>query len=265
MSGAEDAELGQLRETVALLTAQCAQLDEANRAWQQYHQTQVQDFRSKLGDYFSLNENISLDYAAELIIEQISKEREAFNEKYETLEKVKENLELKSGTNLEAIKESYVNTIDEVNEELAVIKSRCEQLDAEKQRLSDELERRTTEFDRDRSRQNVERVSSNLLQQSFEEVPIHSIGATRAEMVECGELRETVAVLTAQCAQLDEANRAWQQYHQTQLDTFKSTLQEHLPMNDIFTLDQAAQQILNQIINERQDFNQQYEALEKQN
>ncbi|CAF4498385.1 unnamed protein product, partial [Rotaria magnacalcarata] len=36
-------------------------------------------------------------------------------------------------------------------------------------------------------------------------------------------------------------------------------------MNDIFTLDQAAQQILNQIINERQDFNQQYEALEKQN
>ncbi|CAF4412667.1 unnamed protein product, partial [Rotaria magnacalcarata] len=36
-------------------------------------------------------------------------------------------------------------------------------------------------------------------------------------------------------------------------------------MNDIFTLDQAAQQILNQIINERQDFNQQYQALEKQN
>ncbi|CAF4573482.1 unnamed protein product, partial [Rotaria magnacalcarata] len=93
VSGAEDEELGQLRETVALLTAQCAQLDEANRAWQQYHQTQVQDFRSKLGDYLSLNENISLDYAAELIIEQISKEREAFNEKYETLEKVKENLE----------------------------------------------------------------------------------------------------------------------------------------------------------------------------
>ncbi|CAF5046650.1 unnamed protein product, partial [Rotaria magnacalcarata] len=145
MSGAEDAELGQLRETVALLTAQCAQLDEANRAWQQYHQTQVQDFRSKLRDYFSLNENISLDYAAELIIEQISKEREAFNEKYETLEKVKENLELKSGTNLEAIKESYVNAIEELNQELVVTKSRCEQLDAEKQRLSDELERRTTE------------------------------------------------------------------------------------------------------------------------
>ncbi|CAF5226082.1 unnamed protein product, partial [Rotaria magnacalcarata] len=133
----------------------CAQLDEANRAWQQYHQTQVQDFRCKLRDYFSLNENISLDYAAEHIIEQISKEREAFNGKYEALEKVKENLELESTTNLETIKDSYVNAIEELNQELVVTKSRCEQLDAEKQRLSDELERRTTEFDRDRSRQNV--------------------------------------------------------------------------------------------------------------
>ncbi|CAF4962655.1 unnamed protein product, partial [Rotaria socialis] len=74
------------------------------------------------------------------------------------------------GTNLETIKESYVNTIDELSQELAVIKSRYEQLDADKQRLSDELERRTAEFDRDHSRQNIERVSSNLLQQSFEEV-----------------------------------------------------------------------------------------------
>ncbi|CAM4859045.1 unnamed protein product [Rotaria socialis] len=265
VNGTEDEELGQLRETVALLTAQCSQLDEANRAWQQYLQTQAQDFRSKLQDYLPVNENISLDYAAEQIIEQISKERQAFNEKYETLEKAMENLQLESGTNLETIKESYVNTIDELSQELAVIKSRCEQLDADKQRLSDELERRTVEFDRDRSRQNIERVSSNLLQQSFEEVPIHRSGATRTEDAELGELRETVALLTAQCTQLDEANRAWQQYHETQLDTFKNTLQEHLPMNDIFTLDQAAQQILNQIISERQDFNQQYQALEKQN
>ncbi|CAF5011090.1 unnamed protein product, partial [Rotaria socialis] len=50
---------------------------------------------------------------------------------------------VESGTNLETIKESYVNTIDELSQELAVIKSRCEQLDADKQRLSDELERRT--------------------------------------------------------------------------------------------------------------------------
>ncbi|CAF4779136.1 unnamed protein product, partial [Rotaria socialis] len=155
VNGTEDEELGQLRETVALLTAQCTQLDEANRAWQQYLQTQVQDFRSKLQDYLPVNENISLDYVAEQIIEQISKERQAFNEKYETLEKAMENLQLESGTNLETIKESYVNTIDELSQELAVMNSQCEQLDADKQRLSDELERRTAEFDRDRSRQNI--------------------------------------------------------------------------------------------------------------
>ncbi|CAF3726526.1 unnamed protein product [Rotaria magnacalcarata] len=261
----EDAELGQLRETVALLTTQCAQLDEANRAWQQYHQTQVQDFRCKLRDYFSLNENISLDYAAEHIIEQISKEREAFNGKYEALEKVKENLELKSRTNLEAIKESYVNAIEELNQELVVTKSRCEQLDAEKQRLSDELERRTSEFDRDRSRQNVERVSSNLLQQSFEEVPIHSIGATRGEMVECAELRETVAVLTAQCAQLDEGNRASQQYRQTQVQDILSKLQDFVSADENTSLDTAVERIVEQISKERAHFHERCEGLLEEN
>ncbi|CAF4622746.1 unnamed protein product, partial [Rotaria socialis] len=265
VNGTEDEELGQLRETVALLTAQCTQLDEANRAWQQYLQTQVQDFRSKLQDYLPVNENISLDYVAEQIIEQISKERQAFNEKYETLEKAMENLQLESGTNLETIKESYVNTIDELSQELAVMKSQCEQLDADKQRLSDELERRTVEFDRDRSRQNIERVSSNLLQQSFEEVPIHRSGATRTEDAELGELRETVALLTAQCTQLDEANRAWQQYHQTQVQDFRSKLQDYLSVDENISLDFAAEQIIKQISKERSDFNERYNGLETLN
>ena len=38
-------ELQQLRENLALLTTQCAQLDEANRAWQLYQQSQIDTFR----------------------------------------------------------------------------------------------------------------------------------------------------------------------------------------------------------------------------
>ncbi|CAF4574639.1 unnamed protein product, partial [Rotaria magnacalcarata] len=102
-----------------------------------------------------MNDIFTLDQAAQQILNQIINERQDFNEQYEALEKQNEDLRSESTTNLDTIKDSYANTIDELNEELVVTKSRCEQLDAEKQRLSDELERRTTEFDRDRSRQNV--------------------------------------------------------------------------------------------------------------
>jgi hypothetical protein len=87
-------ECGELRETVALLTAQCAQLDEANRAWQQYHQTQVQDFQSKLKDYLPLDENASLNSSAAHIIEQILKAKEDFNETNEALREEIANIRL---------------------------------------------------------------------------------------------------------------------------------------------------------------------------
>jgi hypothetical protein len=44
-NGEQDAEeREQLRENVPLLTAQCAQLDEASRAWQKHQQTQFDKF-----------------------------------------------------------------------------------------------------------------------------------------------------------------------------------------------------------------------------
>ncbi|CAF2108518.1 unnamed protein product, partial [Rotaria magnacalcarata] len=218
-----------------------------------------------LQEHLLMNDIFTLDQAAQQILNQIINERQDFNEQYEALEKQNEDLRSESTTNLDTIKDSYANTIDELNEELVVTKSRCEQLDAEKQRLSDELERRTTEFDRDRSRQNVERVSSNLLQQSFEEVPIHSRGATRAEIVECGELRETVALLTAQCAQLDEANRASQQYHQTQVQDILSKLQDFVSADENTSLDTAVERIVEQISKERAHFHERCEGLLEEN
>lgn len=85
-------ELEQLRATVAFLTTQCSQLDEANRAWQQYSHSQIEDFRSKLQDYVTSDNNMSLDSVAQQIIELISKEREEFKIKCETLEKELDNL-----------------------------------------------------------------------------------------------------------------------------------------------------------------------------
>ncbi len=56
-------------------------------------------------------------------------------------------------TNLESIKQSYINTIDELNQELLAMKEAYEQLDSEKQSLVTELEKRPIERDHQQTRQ----------------------------------------------------------------------------------------------------------------
>ena len=79
------------------------------------------------------------------------------------------------------------------------------------------------------------------------------------------EFRQELARLTNQCAQLDQANQAWQTFQQTQLDNFKNALQSHFPIDQSASFEQAAQQIADQINKERNNFTQQYLALEKIN
>jgi hypothetical protein len=89
-------EVRQLRENVIVLTTQCAQLDEANRAWQQYQQSQLDNFRSKFVDCLPIDETLTLDQVAQRIVDQINKEREDFHERYTELERV--NDDLRSGS-----------------------------------------------------------------------------------------------------------------------------------------------------------------------
>ena len=49
------------------------------------------------------------------------------------------------------------------------------------------------------------------------------------------------------------------------MNNFRQALQEHLPIDDDASLEQAAQQIADQLIKERNSFTQQYLALEKVN
>jgi hypothetical protein len=55
------------------LTTRCAQLDEANRAWQQFHQNQLEIFREKLKDLISIDPNSSLEQIAEKLLHQSGK------------------------------------------------------------------------------------------------------------------------------------------------------------------------------------------------
>jgi hypothetical protein len=230
-------ELQQLRDNLALLTSQCAQLDQANHAWQLYQQTQFETFKNTIQHYLPIDETSSLDQAAQQIIDQIIKERQDFTQQYHSLEKINDDLRTESSTNLETIKQSYVNTINELNQELLVMKEKSEQ---------------TNDF-----------ASSSLLTQPFAEIPISSAGSIdQQEAEEIEELRKAFVSLTAQ---LDETNRAWQEYQQTQVDILRNQLQSCLSIDYNTSFDDIAQQIVNQVTKEREDFSQRYQAIQKLN
>jgi chromosome segregation ATPase len=178
------------------LQNQCTQLDEANRAWQQFHQTQLDNFRNKLQNILPIETNFSFDEIAQLIVNYLNKN-------------------------------SHTESIDRESESSSFNPS--------KQTPSEEVSVQST---------------PSLINEHDEELR---------------QLRENLTTLTSQCAQFDEANRAWQQYQQTQLDNFRNKLQYYLPLDENIPFDQVAQLIVNQIIKEREEFNQKYQELEKTN
>ncbi len=98
------------------------------------------------------------------------------------------------------------------------------------------------------------------------QVPIHTSGTNvEQETEEIRQLRDNVVALTARCAQLDEANRSWQQYQQTQSDNFRAKLADYLPIDENTPFDQIAQQIIDHIVKEKEEFNERFQAIEKAN
>lgn len=153
-------ELGQLRETVALLTSQCAQLDEANRSWQQYQQTQLHDFQTKLHDYLPISEDASYDEIMQHIIQQLAKQKEESDQKYQQIDGTNGVLDsgnlifvidcfnnlfycVEPSTYFITMQQSYIDTIDRLNQEISLLNTRYEELDAEKQSLTSELEKQS--------------------------------------------------------------------------------------------------------------------------
>jgi len=119
-----------------------------------------------------------------------------------------------------------------LNKELLGVKEQYEQLNAEKEILNNQLEKRPVDLDEEQDKQ---------------------------------ILRENLAILTSQYAQLNEANRAWQEFHQTQLANFRTKVQNCIEIEDDFSFDQIAQEIVDQITKEREDFTEQYQVLKKTN
>ena len=63
---------------------------------------------------------------------------------------------------------------------------------------------------------------------------------------------------------MQEAIQAWQQFHQSQIESFRAKLDDCLRIDETLPLEQVAQQIVDQITEERQLTSARYQTLEKE-
>ncbi|CAF1318012.1 unnamed protein product [Rotaria sp. Silwood1] len=101
--------------------------------------------------------SLSPGYVTEQIVEEIKKEREYSNERYQALEKTNDQLRLESENNMESIRQSYINIVNELNQELLAMKEQCEQADVEKQLLTNQLENQSVTINQEYDIQQTEK------------------------------------------------------------------------------------------------------------
>jgi hypothetical protein len=119
----------------------------------------VDNFRSKLHDYLPVDDNASFDEIAQQIIDQVTKEREDFIEKYGALERA--NNDRQSNDNIESVRQSYMNTVYDLNQKLLAMKEAYDQLDVEKQVLASELEKQSAQLDQTQVARTTGKLSSS--------------------------------------------------------------------------------------------------------
>lgn len=74
-----------------------------------------------------------------------------------------------------------------------------------------------------------------------------------------------ISILNNQCSQLEEANRAWSQYFQTQLVNLREQLQPFIVLNEDFTWDESLKSICQHIFQQQNQYQEQYQILQKEN
>ncbi|CAF4748510.1 unnamed protein product, partial [Rotaria sp. Silwood2] len=200
--GEREDQIRQLQTDLAIASAHCLQLENANTAWQSYQYEQIESLRKNLQELIpSLNllENSSLDIIAQQIIEYLKQ--------------------------LNIQRDNLLRQNDLLKDEIRLQKQQLE-----RPRSADSMQRMLQKRTHNK---NITEPQIHSLKSSPSPSPLINEHEQELE-----QLRETVTLLTSQCAQLNVANQAWIQYQQTQLDTFKNTLLDCLPIDECFTFDQ---------------------------
>ena len=78
---------------------------------------------------------------------------------------------------------------------------------------------------------------------------------------EIEQLRQNLVNLTSE---LDETRRAWQQYQQAQVALLRQEMDQCLSLDYDRSIDEIGRQIVDQIMRERDEFNEKYRDLQRE-
>ncbi|CAF4691400.1 unnamed protein product, partial [Rotaria sp. Silwood2] len=221
----------------------------------------------------------------------------------EALEQMNAQLRLESENNMESIRQSYINTVNELNEELLAMKEQYEQIDAEKQFLTNQLENQSIIINQDRDTEQTEKSldtidNINHIWKELRNILLLSNEASLEEIIVCidnlgkenvvlkeneisltkdleyisqqlidvdqqceqlkqlnkelllkkstnslddDQLTQDYILLENQYTQLDNANRAWQQFYDNQIDLLKNKFKDYLVFDENLNFDQIIQ------------------------
>jgi len=64
----------QIKQNYILLQNQCTQLDNANRAWQQFYDNQMEMIKNQFKDYLDFDKNLNFDQIIQMIASEFQKQ-----------------------------------------------------------------------------------------------------------------------------------------------------------------------------------------------
>ncbi|CAF3466351.1 unnamed protein product [Rotaria sp. Silwood2] len=340
----------QLTQDYILLENQYTQLDNANRAWQQFYDNQIDLLKNKFKDYLDFDENLNFDQIIQIIATKLDEQKhlktnipsddriyrvikssviilsmifvhiiidlltlgttinkdnildispvdtQSNNQIINLQEEIK-CLEQQLKDDLDLI-DSLKNNFQLITQENVQLTKQYDEIQQKNDLLSKEnhnltnrlnqLENQSFSFDspqengkfitfpkvqksqlsNTKKQQHISnnslftalQLSSNQIQRTdhspIEETSLNIISHVQSSNMkqEIEQLRNDLAITTTKCTQFDEANRAWQQYYQNQLELFHEKLQDWISLDANASLEQIAHQIamyLNQLAYER--------------
>ena len=149
-------EYEQLQVNFVNLTGQFSRLEEANRAWEQFHQNQLKVFRDLLEHWISFDEQMNLEEMAQQI--SIEFDRLTQNENQaETIESLKQQIEKY---------QIDAQNVGDLNEKLNNVYQNCDELREQNEFLQKQIDERN--------------VKNQTLQQKLEEL-LHRPSIQRVE------------------------------------------------------------------------------------
>ncbi|CAM2716368.1 unnamed protein product [Rotaria socialis] len=257
-----DDKYNQFRTNVEQLTIQCKQLDEANCAWQQFQQTQLDNFKNEFQNYLSIEKNLTLDEIAQLILDylnQVVSERDVLMRNLDKIEKMNSNHttmhELDQKQDLDSELPSTYST-----KQTHVISSENESIQ------SDVLSLNSCEV------KNFQlRLESEINLETIKESYTNTINELTQELVIVKEeLNQQINVLSASSNEITidrnnsgiKNNSLWQQII---IEIFRNELEDYLSMDIDVSFDKIIKQIVDQIKREREGFHERYQKLETTN